>query len=93
MAIELPPVDPELVAAAAALDLEQATARHDDLAAQVVRANELYHEQDAPELSDAEYDQLFRQLVALETAYPQLTTPDSPTQHVGGTPTGTFDEK
>ena len=40
------------------------------LAAQVDRANELYHAQDAPEITDAEYDQLFRELVALETAYP-----------------------
>src|SRR6478736_2867096 len=47
----------------------------------------------APEISDAEYDQLFRELVALETAYPELITADSPTQRVGGTPTGaTFDE-
>ncbi len=93
MAIQLPPVDPALVEAAAALDIEAATARHAELAAQVDRANELYHVEDAPEISDAEYDQLFRELVALETAYPELTTSDSPTQRVGGTPTGaTFDE-
>src|SRR6476660_7727607 len=93
MAIQLPPVDPSLVAAAAALDIEAATARHGELAAQVDRANELYHVEDAPEISDAEYDQLFRELVALETAYPELITADSPTQRVGGTPTGaTFDE-
>jgi DNA ligase (NAD+) len=90
--IQLPPVDPMLVEAAAALDIEAATARHADLAAQIDRANELYHVQDAPEISDAEYDQLFRLLVALETAYPELTTSESPTQRVGGTPTGTFDE-
>ena len=42
---------------------------------QIDRANELYHVQDAPELSDAEYDQLFRELVALETALPELITP------------------
>ena len=90
--IQLPPVDPALVAAAAALDIESATARHADLAAQVDRANELYHVEDAPEISDAEYDALFRELVALETAYPELTTSESPTQRVGGTPTGTFDE-
>jgi DNA ligase (NAD+) len=92
MVIGLPPVDPALVADAAALDLDAATARHASLAAQIDRANELYHGQDAPEISDAEYDQLFRQLVALETAHPELVTPDSPTQHVGGAPTGTFDE-
>ena len=92
MVIELPPVDATLVAAAAALDPSAAAERHASLAAQVERANELYHVADAPELSDAEYDQLFRQLVALETAHPDLITPDSPTQRVGGTPTGTFDE-
>ena len=92
MAIGLPPVDPALVAEAASLDIETASARHASLAAQVDRANELYHGQDAPEISDAEYDQLFRQLVALETAHPDLVTPDSPTQRVGGAPTGTFDE-
>ena len=93
MAIQLPPVDPALVEAAGRLDIEAATTRHAELAAAVDRANELYHVEDAPELTDAEYDQLFRELVALETAYPELTTSDSPTQRVGGTPTGeTFDE-
>jgi DNA ligase (NAD+) len=92
MAIQLPPVDPALVEAAAALDIEAATARHAELAARIDRANELYYAQDAPELSDADYDALFRELVALETAHPELTTAESPTQRVGGTPTGTFDE-
>jgi DNA ligase (NAD+) len=93
MAIQLPPVDPALVEAAGRLDIEAATRRHADVSAAVDRANELYHVQDAPEISDAEYDALFRELVALETAYPELTTSDSPTQRVGGTPTGeTFDE-
>ncbi|HEY0444345.1 MAG TPA: NAD-dependent DNA ligase LigA, partial [Candidatus Limnocylindrales bacterium] len=86
------PVDPALVAEMEALDTEAAAARHASLAEQVARANRLYYEQDAPELSDAEYDALFRQLVAVETAHPQLVTPDSPTQRVGGTPAGTFDE-
>jgi DNA ligase (NAD+) len=92
MAIQLPPVDPVLVDAAARLDIDAATRRHAELAAAVDRANELYHVEDAPEISDAEYDALFRELVALETAYPELTTSESPTQRVGGTPTGTFDE-
>ena len=56
------------------------------------RANRLYHEEDAPEISDAEYDQAFRELVALETAYPALIVPESPTRKVGGTPTGRFPE-
>ncbi len=93
MPLALPPVDPELVADASALDPATAADRHAELAAQVDRANRLYHEEDAPEISDAEYDQLFRRLVALETAHPELTTEDSPTQRVGGAPTGTtFDE-
>jgi DNA ligase (NAD+) len=86
------PVDPALVEQAAALDTEAAAARHADLAGRVDRANRLYYDDDAPELSDAEYDALFRELVALETAHPQLVTPDSPTQRVGGAPAGTFDE-
>ena len=92
MTTELP-VDPSLVEEAAALDIDAAAARHADLVTQVERANRLYHVEDAPEISDAEYDQLFRRLVALENAFPELITSDSPTQRVGGTPTGTtFDE-
>src|SRR5215210_7624749 len=86
------PVDPALVAEMDALDTETAAARHASLADQVDRANRLYYREDAPELTDAEYDAHFRQLVALETAHPQLVTPDSPTQRVGGTPARTFDE-
>jgi DNA ligase (NAD+) len=82
------PVDPSLVEAAASLDEAAATARHADLAEQVRRANRLYYEDDAPELTDAEYDALFRELVALEAAFPALITPDSPTQRVGGAPAG-----
>jgi DNA ligase (NAD+) len=89
MTVPLPPVDPALVEAASSLDIEAATARHADLVTRVERANVLYHVEDAPDISDAEYDQLFRELVALETAYPELTTDQSPTQQVGGTPTGT----
>jgi DNA ligase (NAD+) len=43
-----------------------------------------YYVRDAPEIPDAEYDRLFRELQALEVAYPQCVTPDSPTQRVGG---------
>jgi DNA ligase (NAD+) len=92
MTVQLPPVDPALVEEAAALAPADAQARHADLVDRVNRANELYHVQDTTEISDAEYDQLFRQLVAMESAHPELVTPDSPTQRVGGAPTGTFDE-
>jgi DNA ligase (NAD+) len=43
-----------------------------------------YHTLDAPDIPDAEYDRLFRELQALEAAHPELRTPDSPTQRVGG---------
>ena len=92
MTIQLPPVDESLVAAAAGLGPGAAATSHAELAAAIDRANELYHVEDAPEIPDAEYDQLFRELVALETAFPDLTTPGSPTQRVGGTPSGPFDE-
>jgi len=92
MTVQLPPVDPALVEEAAALAPADAGTRHAELVAQVNRANELYHVHDAPEISDAEYDQLFRRLVALESAHPALVTPESPTQRIGGTPAGTFDE-
>lgn len=91
MTTELP-VDPTLVEAAAALAEDAATARHAELAEAVRRANRLYYQEDAPELSDAEYDALFRELVALETAWPALVTPDSPTQGVGAGPSETFGE-
>ena len=93
MTVQLPPVDPTLVETAAALDIDAATARHAELAQVVERANSAYHSEDAPEMTDAEYDQLFRELVALETAYPELITEESPTQRVGGAPAGElFDE-
>ncbi len=93
MTVQLPPVDPALVESASALDIDAATSRHRELAAAIDRANVRYHAEDAPEMTDAEYDQLFRELVALETAYPELITDESPTQRVGGAPTGgVFDE-
>jgi DNA ligase (NAD+) len=53
---------------------------------QIARANRAYYEADAPELSDAEWDRLFRRLQELEAAHPDLATPDSPTRRVGGAP-------
>ena len=77
------PVDPTLVAAAAALGSDAAASRHEALSTALNRANQLYYERDAPELSDPEYDGLMRELAVLETAFPTLVTPDSPTQRVG----------
>ncbi len=45
-----------------------------------------YYVLDDPEIPDAEYDRLWRELQALEAAHPELITPDSPTQRVGGRP-------
>ncbi len=67
-------------------------ARAAALRAQIERANRAYHELDAPEITDAEWDALFRELVELEEAHPHLSTPDSPTQRVGGAPTGALAE-
>jgi DNA ligase (NAD+) len=86
------PVDPALIAEAAALEETAAAVRHGELSAQIDEANRAYYEVDAPTLSDADYDQLFRRLVALEAAWPALITPESPTQRVGAQIAGTFDE-
>jgi DNA ligase (NAD+) len=57
---------------------------------EIERHNYLYHVLDRPEISDSEYDLLFRRLVKLEAAHPELVTPDSPTQRVGATPAEGF---
>lgn len=54
------------------------------------RHNHAYYVLDAPTIPDAEYDAMFRELQALETAYPELLTVDSPTQRVGGKPLPQF---
>ena len=51
-----------------------------------------YHTLDDPVISDAEYDQLMQQLRQLEVEYPDLVTPDSPTQRVGAEPLDSFDK-
>ncbi|MFI5258838.1 MAG: NAD-dependent DNA ligase LigA [Candidatus Limnocylindrales bacterium] len=86
------PVAAEAVQAARALGEGAAHARWDELVPTIRRANELYYVSDAPELSDAEYDRLMRELVAIEAAFPALATPDSPTQRVGAAPGVTFGE-
>ena len=54
------------------------------------RHDELYYVRSRPEISDAEYDKLFRELQELEGQHPELVTPDSPTQRVGGAPLDQF---
>ncbi len=69
---------------------EEAQARVLELRTEIDRANRQYYELDQPEITDAEYDALFRELVDLETQYPELITPDSPSQRVGGPPSDAF---
>jgi DNA ligase (NAD+) len=57
--------------------------RHADLVVEITEHNHRYHVLDAPVISDAEYDALMRELRGLEVQYPDLRTPDSPTQKVG----------
>ncbi len=65
-------------------DRESAAARATALRAEIERHNELYYLRDAPEVSDAAYDSLVRELREIEGAWPELVAPDSPTQRVGG---------
>ena len=66
-------------------------ARIDDLRSQITHHNERYHTLDDPEISDADYDDLVRELRALEAEHPDLITVDSPTRQVGGALVTTFD--
>src|SRR5271156_4773649 len=67
-----------------------AAKRASELRAQIEEANRNYHLLDAPTITDEQYDALLRELVELEDAHPNLVTPDSPTQHVGGAPSPEF---
>lgn len=62
----------------------------EELRVEIDKHNYLYYVMDQPEISDAEYDQLMRELIRLEAEYPELQTPDSPTQRVGGAPLAVF---
>jgi DNA ligase (NAD+) len=71
-------------------DLDQIQERISDLRAQLNHHNYLYYVLDSPEVSDAEYDRLMRELSQLEADYPQFLTHDSPTQRVGAAPVEAF---
>src|SRR6266850_347984 len=67
-----------------AMGKESSTARRArELREQILRHDRLYHVEGTPEISDAEYDRLFRELRALEEEHPELATDDSPTRRVG----------
>ncbi|WP_183217223.1 NAD-dependent DNA ligase LigA [Actinoplanes campanulatus] len=68
----------------------EASSRHAELADEIREHQHRYYQLDAPTVSDAEFDLLLRELEALEAEFPELRTPESPTQMVGGTATGDF---
>ena len=67
-------------------DSKNPESRIRDLETQIRHHDDLYYNLDAPEISDAEYDKLFRELENLEKNHPQLADPNSPTKRVGGKP-------
>ena len=71
-------------------DLDHIRQRIDELRGQINHHNYRYYVLDSPEISDAEYDLLMRELEQLEVEYPQFLTPDSPTQRVGAAPVEAF---
>ncbi|MFC2001764.1 NAD-dependent DNA ligase LigA [Chloroflexota bacterium] len=72
------------------MDTNAAKKRIEQLRADINHHNYRYYVLDSPEISDAEYDGLMRELKQLEEQYPRLLTPDSPTQRVGATPVEAF---
>ncbi len=68
----------------------QAKLRVEELRDQIRHHDYLYYVEDRPEISDADYDQLMRELQELESKFPEFVSPDSPTQRVGGQPSELF---
>lgn len=65
--------------------------RSEELKSELDFHNRKYYQESAPEISDADYDELMNELRAIERQFPELITPDSPTQTVGSAPLATFD--
>ena len=74
------------------MDEQQARARVEELRAEIRKNDDLYYNQDAPVLEDFEYDQLTRELKALEKEFPQLIVPDSPTQMIDAVASSSFEK-
>jgi DNA ligase (NAD+) len=72
------------------MDTQAAEARIKELYTLIERHNLLYYRDDSPEVSDAEYDELFRELQFLEEHFPALALPDSPTHRIGAQPRESF---
>jgi len=71
-------------------ELNEVKQRIEQLRTEINHHNYRYYVLDSPEISDAEYDALMRELKQLEEQYPQFLTPDSPTQRVGAAPLEAF---
>lgn len=74
------------------VDIDRVAARIAGLRQKLEYHNYLYYVKDDPEISDAEYDRMFRELLELEKEHPELASPDSPTQRVGGEPLERFNK-
>ena len=72
------------------MDRDTAAGRMKTLKAAILYHNRRYYQLDSPEITDAKYDDLMRELQALETEFPSLAAPDSPTQRVGAPPLNKF---
>ncbi|MDP6491260.1 MAG: NAD-dependent DNA ligase LigA, partial [Kiritimatiellia bacterium] len=72
------------------MNAKDAARRAQELRKAIEHHNRLYYVEAQPEVSDREYDRLYDDLKAIETEYPDLATPDSPTQRVGGAPLSAF---
>ncbi|MFH2076889.1 MAG: NAD-dependent DNA ligase LigA [Pseudomonadota bacterium] len=72
------------------MNRDEALSRMETLKEAILYHNRRYYQLDAPEITDADYDQLLRELIDLETEYPDIATPDSPTQRVGAPPLEKF---
>ncbi len=72
------------------LTLAQAKREHHNLAIEIRIHDDAYYQKDAPTVDDARYDALRKRLLALEAAFPELATKDSPSQNVGAKPSGKF---
>ncbi len=73
------------------MTFDQAKSRHQELAEEIRRHDHLYYVEAKPVVTDLEYDRLFQELQDLEKGYPELVTPNSPTQRVAGKPMGWFE--
>lgn len=74
------------------METHEARSRATELRRAIALHNDLYYRQDAPQISDAEYDALMRELVELEARFPDIVTPDSPTRTVGAKPSERFEK-